>query len=56
MVGLTHSWPGSCETRRSKTSGRGLIDRMKHYFLIYKLAPEVAGDVNIKDAYGHKHA
>ena len=29
---------------------------MKHYFLTYKLAPEEAGDVNIGDAYGHKHA
>ena len=33
-----------------------LIDRLKHYFLTYKLAPEHAHDVVIGDAYNRKHA
>ncbi len=33
-----------------------LIQRLKHYFLTYKLAPEESGDVKIGDAYGRDRA
>jgi inorganic pyrophosphatase len=33
-----------------------LIDRLKHYFLTYKLAPADPAEVSIGDAYGRDHA
>ena len=33
-----------------------LVERLKHYFLTYKLAPEDAADVQIGDSYGRTHA
>ena len=33
-----------------------LIDRLRHYFLTYKLVPEGAADVSIGEAYGRLHA
>jgi inorganic pyrophosphatase len=33
-----------------------LVDRLRHYFLTYKLAPEQAGDTSIGPAYGPAHA
>ena len=33
-----------------------LIDRLKHYFLTYKLIPEHEHEVEIGDAYNRKHA
>ncbi|MDH3283574.1 MAG: inorganic pyrophosphatase [Acidobacteriota bacterium] len=33
-----------------------LIERLRHYFLTYKLVPENAADVSIGDAYDRKHA
>jgi inorganic pyrophosphatase len=33
-----------------------LIERVRHYFLTYKLAPEKPSDVSIGKAYGRAHA
>jgi len=33
-----------------------LIERLRHYFLTYKLVPETPADVSIGDAYGREHA
>ena len=33
-----------------------LIDRLRHYFLTYKLAPEEATEISIGPAYGAGHA
>ena len=33
-----------------------LIERLRHYFLTYKLAPESGSDVQIGEAYGRDHA
>ena len=33
-----------------------LIDRMRHYFLTYKLRPGEEADVSIEQTYGREHA
>lgn len=33
-----------------------LIERLRHYFLTYKLVPDEPGDISIGDAYGRGHA
>jgi len=33
-----------------------LVERLRHYFLTYKLVPGEAPDVSIADAYGREHA
>ena len=35
---------------------QALIDRLRHYFLTYKLVPEGGTEVSIADAYGREHA
>jgi inorganic pyrophosphatase len=35
---------------------QALIDRLRHYFLTYKVMPNTAADVSIGDAYGRQHA
>ena len=38
-------------------SGRALlIERLRHYFLTYKLVPGTDPDVRIDEAYGREHA
>ena len=56
IIGIMRDDPVSGHVREIEDVPEILVGRLMHYFSTYKLRPEAAGSVTVREPYGRAHA